>query len=76
MRPPHALIEFGLVEPGTVWRAHTASYGLRVGPRAWGRERNAELNKMVIKHAGRDRYFQPSHVDPIRAVDTPRARWV
>ena len=32
LRPPQALVDFGLAEPGTVWRVQQAFYGLRVSP--------------------------------------------
>ena len=39
VRPPQALVEFGLVAPGTIWRAVKAIYGLRISPKAWGVEK-------------------------------------
>ena len=52
IRPPQALIEFGLVAPGTVWRCVKAIYGLRISPKAWGTERDKELNKMTFTEKG------------------------
>ena len=63
VRPPQALIEFGLVAPGTVWEVLKAIYGLRISPRAWGVERDKELRKMPIK-LGNDTYvFSQRHID-------------
>ena len=39
VRPPQALIEFGLVPPGTIWKVLKTIYGLRIAPKAWGNER-------------------------------------
>ena len=39
VRPPQALIEFGLVPPGTIWKVLKAIYGLRIAPKAWGNAR-------------------------------------
>ena len=36
VRPPQALVEFGIVEPDTIWRLWKAVYGLRISPKAWG----------------------------------------
>ena len=49
MRPPQALIEFGLAQPGTVWKVLKAIYGLRIAPKAWGVERDKQLQTMEIK---------------------------
>ena len=57
-RPPQALIEFGLVRPGTVWRALKAICGLRISPKAWGLERDKEMRKMTIKHEGAGYHFR------------------
>ena len=64
VRPPQALVEFGLVPPGTVWRALKAMYGLRISPKAWGLERDKEFRKMPIKHGGHDYHFRQSVIDP------------
>ena len=64
VRPPQALVEFGLVPPGTVWRALKAIYGLRISPKAWGLERDKELRKMSITHEGQQCHFRQSTIDP------------
>ena len=64
VRPPQALIEFGLVAPGTIWRAVKAIYGLRISPKAWGVERDKELKRMTIIHNGVNHIFLQSHIDP------------
>ena len=43
-RPPQALIKFGLVPPGTVWKVLKAIYGLGTAPKAWGNERGREMD--------------------------------
>ena len=43
VRPPQALVEFGVIEPGTVWKRQRAVYGLRISPNAWGLERDQEM---------------------------------
>ena len=45
VRPPQALVEFGVIEPGTIWRLQRAVYGLRISPKAWGLERDKEMRK-------------------------------
>ena len=62
--PPQALIEFGLVAPGTVWRVIKAIYGLRISPKAWGIERDRELKKMSFKVDGKPHVFVQSAIDP------------
>jgi len=64
VRPPQALVDFGLVEPGTVWRVLKAIYGLRVSPKAWGIERDKELKRMQIKVKGQTYVFEQSAIDP------------
>ena len=64
VRPPQALVEFGLVQPGTIWRVQKAIYGLRVSPKAWGVERDAELKRMTFKIGKETHHFQQSHIDP------------
>ena len=64
IRPPQALVEFGLVAPGTVWRCIKAIYGLRISPKAWGVERDKELKKMVSKLKGQQYILQQSAIDP------------
>ena len=44
VRPPQALVEFGIVEPGTIWRVYRAVYGLRISPKAWGLERDKDMH--------------------------------
>ena len=63
VRPPQALIEFGLVAPGTIWRVMKAAYGLRISPKAWGAERGKGLKRMSINIAGKTYVFQQSHID-------------
>ena len=63
-RPPQALVEFGLVAPGTVWRCVKAIYGLRISPKAWGMERDKELKKMTITMQHKKYVFKQSDIDP------------
>ena len=64
VRPPQVLAEFGLVAPGTIWRALKAIYGLRISPKAWGVERDRQLRKMSIDVDGKTYIFHQSHIDP------------
>ena len=64
VRPPQALIEFGLAQPGTLWRALKAIYGLRISPKAWGISRDAELKNMSIQHKGHEYHYEQSVMDP------------
>ena len=64
VRPPQVLVEFGLVAPGTIWRAVKAIYGLRISPKAWGVERDRQLRKMSIDVDGKKYIFHQSHIDP------------
>ena len=64
IRPPQALVEFGLVAPGTVWRCIKAIYGLRISPKAWGQERDKELKKMTFNYNGKEHRFVQSVIDP------------
>ena len=45
VRPPQALVEFGVIPPGTVWKLQKAVYGLRIAPKAWGLERDQAMRK-------------------------------
>ena len=63
MRPPQAFVEFGIVEPGTVWRLFRAVYGLRISPKAWGQERDKEMRKMTITIKGVSYHLRQSHID-------------
>ena len=79
VRPPQALIEFGLVAPGTIWRVVKAIYGLRISPKAWGVERDRQLRQMDITVKGTKYLFQQSHIDPpcgswCAVVSPPRGR--
>ena len=64
IRPPHALVEFGRVAPGTVWRCIKTIYGLRISPKAWGLERDQELKKMTFTEKGVKYVFRQSVIDP------------
>ena len=64
IRPPQALVEFGLVAPGTVWRCIKAIYGFRISPKAWGLERDKELKKMTFTEKGVKYVFRQSVIDP------------
>ena len=64
IRPPQALVEFGLVKAGTIWRCVKAIYGLRISPKAWGLERDKELKKMTVTLHGVKYHFKQSVIDP------------
>ena len=64
MRPPQALVEFGIVEPDTIWRLWKAVYGLRISPKAWGQERDREMKKMVVTIGGKPHWLCQSPIDP------------
>eukprot|EP00971_Amphidinium_carterae_P156785 3108113-Amphidinium_carterae.1 len=53
-RPPAILERAGLIRAGTVWRFKRAIYGLRESPRAWSKERDAQLEGRTFEiSAGR-----------------------
>ena len=64
VRPPQALVDFGLVQPGEIWRVHKAIYGLRVSPKAWGVERDAVLRRLTLASSGEAHHLRQSHIDP------------
>ena len=52
VRPPQIWVDLGVVEPGTLWVAHRAIYGLRQSPRVWGTERDEKLRAARWAHDG------------------------
>eukprot|EP00971_Amphidinium_carterae_P060074 1188842-Amphidinium_carterae.1 len=48
-RPPAILERAGLIRAGTVWRFKRAIYGLRESPRAWSKERDAQLEERTFE---------------------------
>ena len=63
MRPPSILVKFGLREPGELWQADKAIYGLRVSPKIWGDKRDKVLKELRMKVSGNDVRLQQSSVD-------------
>ena len=63
VRPPQALVEFGLVQPGEMW-VQKAIYGLRARPKVWGVERDAVLRRLAVRIASEAHHLQQSHIDP------------
>ena len=80
VRPPQALVEFGVIEPGTIRRLQRAVYGLRISPKAWGLERDKEMRKMTVHINGKVHSFRQSHIDQsvwsiVEGPPTPQGVW-
>ncbi|CAE7787133.1 RE1 [Symbiodinium sp. CCMP2592] len=52
VRPPHFLVELGILTSEHRWWIRKALYGLPTSPRDWGRYRDGEFRKLRIPHAG------------------------
>ena len=52
VQPPRAFVDAGLVKPGEVWVLQRAVYGLRVAPRAWGKERDRVFRDLTWEAEG------------------------
>ena len=50
LRPPKVLIAASLAAEGELWIADGAIYGLQASPAAWGRHRDAELQRLELRH--------------------------
>ena len=50
--PPKAFVEAGLVKPGETWLLQKAVYGLRIAPKAWGKERDRVFRNLTWKADG------------------------
>ena len=77
VRPPQIWVDLGVVEPGTLWVAHRAIYGLRQSPRAWGNERDEKLRAARWTHAGDSWRLQQCQSDSqvwklVREVRAPK----
>ena len=58
--PPKAFVQAGLVKHGELWLLQKAVYGLRVAPRAWGKERDRVLRALKWGDGG---YLEQCHED-------------
>ena len=63
-RPPQALVDFGLVQPGEIWKVQKAIYGLRGAPTAGGVERDAVVRRLALTSSGEVHHLRQSHIDP------------
>ncbi|CAE7753361.1 RE1 [Symbiodinium sp. CCMP2592] len=52
VKPPHFLVELGILSKEDRWWIRKALYGLPTSPRDWGRYRDGEFEKMRIPYAG------------------------
>ena len=49
VRPPPLLVKLGLVSDGVYWKLNKVLYGLRSGPKTWGKERDRMLASRPVK---------------------------
>ncbi|CAE7537698.1 RE1 [Symbiodinium sp. CCMP2592] len=54
VKPPHFLVELGILNAEHRWWIKKALYGLPTSPRDWGRYRDGEFRKLRIPHNGVD----------------------
>ena len=52
VKPPHFLVELGVLSSDDRWWIKKALYGLPTSPRDWGRYRDAEFRQLRITHEG------------------------
>ena len=62
--PPPYLVQLGLAESDEIWLLDKALYGLRVAPRAWELERDAQLKPTSWKHKGQTLWLKQLASDP------------